>query len=266
MLSPAHNTKHVALLPAPFHASSFLLAQRDDGVSNGTALWLGAQCMAHFLATLPVSARLVELGSGIGYTAYAVSHLSIPRAHPCSLAMSSLGWDVLATDTAHVISTVLAKNIRDNATRSIHVRELDWTIPPHQWSWTDSTAIASTTPSLTPALDLSPPFDLVCSADTVYSPDLVQPLLRTIHALCTLSRAASPSARAPPAYLCIERRDPALVDHVLAQAHTTWGFSVHRVPHHKLLKALRKARITWPRHEWDAVEIWKLTLPRIPLS
>ena len=78
---PAHETKHVPSLDYPFKASSFRLAQRDNGDSNGTALWLGAQCLSLFLADHyaskhshdPKSAirpKAIELGSGIGLTAY----------------------------------------------------------------------------------------------------------------------------------------------------------------------------------------------------
>ncbi|KAF5380904.1 hypothetical protein D9615_003887 [Tricholomella constricta] len=268
MFSPAsaHSTKHIPLLLYPFAASTFHLAQLTDGVSNGTALWLGAQCLSVFLASINPRLvaqsgkppRLVELGSGIGLTA---------------LAMSSLGWDVLATDIPHVISSVLAKNIQDNlnklppASGTIDVRELDWTIPPDHWTWNDTTVVASASSSSLPSSDvntplLNPPFDLICSADTVYTAALVEPLLRTFHALCTLSLAASASARAPPIYLCIERRDPALVDRVLADARDTWGFTVERVPHRKLVKAMDKGGIKWPKAEWEGVEIWKFTLPR----
>ncbi|GLB35032.1 putative lysine methyltransferase [Lyophyllum shimeji] len=259
MFSPAHSTKHIPLLCYPFASSTFYLAQLDDGVSNGTALWLGAQCLSVYLASIHhrlnprsgISPRVVELGSGIGLTA---------------LVMSSLGWDVLATDIPHVISSVLAANIQNNlqnlppASGRINVRELDWTIPPDRWTWDNSAAIASRSPSSLRSSDalLSPPFDLVCSADTVYTPALVEPLLRTLHALCTLSSAAS----APPVYLCIERRDPALIERMLADARGTWGFDVERIPDRKLAKAMDKAGIKWPKEEWEGIEIWKFTLRR----
>ncbi|RDB21504.1 Protein-lysine methyltransferase METTL21E [Hypsizygus marmoreus] len=264
MSSPAHNTKHLPVLRYPFLGTSFSLAQSDDGVSNGTALWLGAQCLSLYLADIHhklrphsgIPPRVVELGSGIGLTA---------------LVMSSLGWDVLATDIPHVISTVLARNIQHNlppAAGTIHVRELDWTIPPDHWTWDDTTVIASASSSSSlPSSDkkkptLNPPYDLICSADTVYSPSLVEPLLRTLHALCTLSLAASSPPRAPPIYLCIERRDPTLVDRVLLDAKHTWGFNVERVPHRKLVRAMDKGGIRWDKEDWDGIEIWKFTLPR----
>lgn len=70
---PAHLTKHLSTLTYPIADRLFLLSQLDDGQSNGTALWLGAQCLSAFLAhNIPPGSRprVVELGSGIGLTAY----------------------------------------------------------------------------------------------------------------------------------------------------------------------------------------------------
>ena len=86
---PAHETKHVPVLEYVFRPSNrtFLLNQVTDGRTNGTALWLGAQCLSYYLAdvgrrlgnvnasankTAPVPAsarpRAIELGAGIGLT------------------------------------------------------------------------------------------------------------------------------------------------------------------------------------------------------
>lgn len=82
MTLPAHRTKHIPSLPYPHLGLSFQLTQSDDGRSNGTALWLGAQILSAYLAChykLPAQTqrrpRAVELGSGVGLTAY-VRHLS----------------------------------------------------------------------------------------------------------------------------------------------------------------------------------------------
>lgn len=187
-----------------------------------------------------------------------------------SLALSSLGWDVLATDIPPVISTVLATNIQNNLSPSsglIQIRELDWTVPPHDWIWDNDKAISSQHTSSPSQLSnsinlLNPPYDLICAADTVYVPSLVQPLLRTLHALCKLSVTASAGSRSPPIYICIERRDPALVDSLLSEARTTWGFLVVRIPHRRLVKAMEKGRVAWAKEEWEGIEIWKMTLPR----
>ena len=72
---PAHKTKHIPLLQYPFLSSTFSLSQLADGVSNGTALWLGGQCLAMYLAQMHTKfrhsdpPRAIELGSGIGLTA-----------------------------------------------------------------------------------------------------------------------------------------------------------------------------------------------------
>lgn len=70
---PAQHTKHLNSLHYPFHDNDFHLAQRDDGVSNGTALWLGGQLMAAFLSQTLATRRTprlraIELGAGIGLT------------------------------------------------------------------------------------------------------------------------------------------------------------------------------------------------------
>lgn len=195
--------------------------------------------------------------------------------------MAALGWDVLATDHNKVLSTVLRRNIDANSASlpahsgTIEIRELDWTILPEKWTWDSSTAISTSLPATEntqqPGLSsdqrskstLVPPFDLIVSADTVYSLELVQPLLRTLHALCTASIQFNPltaQSRSPPVYLCIERRDPTLVDIALTEAQNMWGFSISRIPHRKISKSMEKHGLKWAREDWDGVEIWKLTM------
>lgn len=198
--------------------------------------------------------------------------------------LASLGWDVLATDTPNVIATVLSRNVLQNVAAlppdsgSIETRELDWTVKPEKWTWDDDKVIASaaredsqapTNSDLKSSLhqvDSSlqfpgPPFDLIVTSDTVYSPELARPLLRTIHALCDASRQRSAAhTRCPPVYLCIERRDPGLIDRTLAEAASVWGFSVVRIPHKKVAKAMEKGGVNWDGEDWEGIEIWKLTL------
>jgi len=186
--------------------------------------------------------------------------------------MSSLGWDVLATDIFHVITSVLQKNIKNNfaaipiRSGTVHIRELDWTVQPEQWRWDHEVYIASHTSSLSdPAGQSSgshccPPFDLIYSSDTVYSAELLEPLLRTLHALSTLSAAASPSHRFPPILLCIERRDPSLVNRLFCDAENIWHFNVKRVLHKNLAKTVERSGVHWNRADWEDVELWKLKL------
>lgn len=81
-LRPAHETKHIPVLSYPFRTQQFHLAQLDNGATNGSALWLGAQCLSLFFSDNlkrrpspsghPDAAfrpRAIELGSGIGLSA-----------------------------------------------------------------------------------------------------------------------------------------------------------------------------------------------------
>ncbi|KAF9567556.1 hypothetical protein CPC08DRAFT_626665 [Agrocybe pediades] len=257
----AHLTKHIPLLHYPFAGSLFALSQLSNGHSNGTALWLGGQCLAMYLAQMHAKfrpshltrlPRVIELGSGIGLTA---------------LSLSSLGWDVLATDIPHVITSVLEKNIKNNLSAlpigsgTIQIKELDWCVPPENWTWDHESIIASPallTPTGQASTPAHPQFDLIISADTVYSTELVEPILRTLHHLSVIS-ASNSASHPPPILLCIERRDPMLVDSLLASAKHNWGFSVEQIPRRKLVKAVEKSS-KWEKSEWDDVELWKLKL------
>ncbi|KDQ18029.1 hypothetical protein BOTBODRAFT_29341 [Botryobasidium botryosum FD-172 SS1] len=293
---PAHDTKHIPELRHPFLSTEFALRQLCDGGHNGTALWLGGQILALYLADTLSNAqtrggagrdgrrkRAVELGSGVGLTALALAHL---------------GYDVLATDIPAVVRAVLSQNVHANTTYApgrfdgrgtVYVRELDWSVLPSEWTWSNAKAITAPanpgvdvkSPSPSPptradappapttqtsASDsksednhLCPPFDLIVSADTIYDPALSSHLLRTIHALVTLSVSSSPRSTVPPVYLCLERRDPALVDQTLKQAQEVWNFHVGSVPKKNLVKAMEKGSVKWEEHEWEDVEIWKLT-------
>ncbi|KAI0079963.1 hypothetical protein K474DRAFT_1591189 [Panus rudis PR-1116 ss-1] len=252
MARPAHETKHLRVLAYPFRTFSFHLAQLDNGRTNGSALWLGAQILSSFLAQTHTRRkavadaehdeqprpRVVELGSGMGLSA---------------LALAALGWDVLATDLPDVISSVLAENIARNIANlpgTVQVRILNWAISPSKWVWDNDGSL------------LGPPFDMIISADTLYDIALVDPLLRAIHTLCTLS--LSSSGRAPCAYICLERRDPVLIDHALAAAESTWNFTTERIPRRKVAKAMEKEGLRWTAEDWEGIEIWKLTLRSNP--
>ncbi|KAF9532255.1 hypothetical protein CPB83DRAFT_847524 [Crepidotus variabilis] len=256
---PAHLTKHIPQLQYNFNSTPYSLAQLTDGVSNGTALWLGGQCLAMYLAqhhgklfkSESRTPRAIELGSGIGLTA---------------LALASLGWDVVATDTPHVVTSVLKRNISTNLSTlpsgsgTVQVRELDWLVPHEQWTWDNPSIIASsaTLSELTTSSPdlLRPPFDLIFTADTVYATELIEPMLRTLSTLsCPLS-----SSNVPPVLLCVERRDPRLVDRLLSDAKEKWGFTVERIPHRKVAKALEKSGTHWEKGDWEDVELWKLKL------
>ncbi|KAG8692264.1 hypothetical protein FRC09_011343 [Ceratobasidium sp. 395] len=226
-MPPAHHTKHIPLLELSFRSYTFALAQADDGAANGTALWLPGQVLAAFLASLPppksARPRAIELGSGIGFTA---------------LVLASLGWDVVATDSHPAVLSLLEQNVwRNNSDLpgSVTVRKLDWCVPPDEWNLEDVT---------------TEPFDLVLTADTLYSPTLTPHLLRTLRHL-----ACPPGNRSPIlTYIAFERRDPALIDAALAELPDP-----ARIPHRKLAKAMHAVGWgDWAADDWAGVEVWKV--------
>nr|GAT58735.1 predicted protein [Mycena chlorophos] len=241
---PASDTKNNAVLVL---SSGISLVQCDDGVANGTGLWIGAQVLTAFLVSsglVKSGLRVIELGSGIGFTA---------------ISLAKLGCAVDATDIPIVLSKTLVPNVARNSDLpgTVRVRELDWSVAPQHWQWDHPTAIASPTHSPSVEQKLTTPFDMVLSADTIYSTDLVAPLMRSLQAICLQSLAVS--SRVPPVYLCLERRDPQLVDYALKEADETWGFTVTRIPKHKVSKAVDKM-YEWQKAEWEGVEIYKLVL------
>ena len=141
-----------------------------------------------------------------------------------------------------MIDSVLDQNINDNihlVTGSIRVRELDWTAEPERWSWTDTKSVSSPSLPERPPTEgtVGPPFDLIVTSDTVYVPRLVQPLLRTIHRLASLSFTGGKS---PLILVCFERRDPLLIDRTLDDARRSWGLKSERVPHKNWPKRWKK--------------------------
>lgn len=275
---PAHQTKHIPTLSYPHLGHTFHLTQSDDGHSNGTALWLGAQILSLYLAyhlKLPAHQqrrpRAVELGSGVGLTA-CVCRLSmtalqpINACAPCgidSLVLNALGYDVLATDTPHVCNSVLRHNIAANLPTTaglIQVRELDWTVESDKWLWNDPMRItpngdASNKRGANAEDLLGPPFDLIISSDTLYDVSLVHPFFRTVRALAASSREIDPLK--PTLFLlALERRDPQLIEGALACAPVP----LTQVPMKKVRKAIERAGIRWDTSDWEGVEIWKGSL------
>ncbi|KAG8970817.1 hypothetical protein FRC03_000034 [Tulasnella sp. 419] len=269
---PAHETKGESCLAYTFLQNQFNLIQLDNGTSNGTSLWLGSQCLSLYLAdinsalqkklkhsrkngseqNIRVKPTAIELGSGVGLG---------------SLALSSLGWDVIATDTPYVVASVLAPNVAGNPidessfTGSVQVRELDWTVPSSQWTWTSSEYIARQGESNLDAPQAGniehPIFDLIISSDTIYDPRLAAHLIDTIRALALSYWRRR--KRSPFIYLALENRDPDTVTGALQKARRD-GFSVNRVPHDQVASSIARGGISWADDDWDDIEIWKLSL------
>ncbi|EIN07471.1 hypothetical protein PUNSTDRAFT_71007 [Punctularia strigosozonata HHB-11173 SS5] len=261
---PAHRTKHLPRITCAVGAVAFELEQRDDGGdTTGSTLWLGAQCLALYLADDGPKPKLRPRGD-----ARLNSFFSLRR-----LTLVSLGWDVLATDVP-VVLPLLERNLSRNRDKlpagsgQVAVRELDWSVPPEEWGWDHPRAISTLDRSgwASGSVDddtppLEPPFDLILTADTLYSSSLTQPLLRTLHHLASISTPSS-SNKSPPIYVCLERRDPSLIASALLSAKEDWGFAVERVPQRKVVKAMEKGDVKWEKDDWDGIEIWKMTVRR----
>ncbi|KAF9074576.1 hypothetical protein BDP27DRAFT_1316474 [Rhodocollybia butyracea] len=269
-MQPAHKTKHLTTLEYPFSTSStryaFHLSQTQSLTSHvsglnsesalsttnstngttGTTLWLGAQCLAVYLAQhhKPLSAKsnaeplqAIELGSGIGL---------------CSLVLSALGYStVYATDTRLVIDS--------------------------NWTGMFRLEIGIGTMKMpSPAFlqrNQKPLNRLLCLNSTSlllpiqYMMSLLFSLFYGLYMHCLPShsrfrrRICFIRSSAPLVFLALERRDPAFIDSFLASAYQ-WGFDTQQIPKRKLSKVLQKYAENWnrDRDEWDGVEIWKLVL------
>jgi predicted nicotinamide N-methyase len=185
-IQPAHTTKNVATLVYPLppplsHKTLHLSQDSTAATTTGSTLWLGAQVLTIYLYSLYTPStssgkRALDLGAGIGLT---------------SLALAALGWDVTSTDVSELVSGILQQNIEDprNTTaRTITVQELDWIAPPLQQEVI---------------------YDLIITADTIYSPPLVVPLLNTIRTYASAKTVV---------LVALEVRDEALIRGALEKA------------------------------------------------
>jgi SAM-dependent methyltransferase len=241
---------------SPVLLLAFLIS--DKGLLKGRTIWLGAQVLSVYLHDLLGSMsrlkgqsrreRVLDVGAGTGLA---------------SLSLSSMGYDVLATDLDLIVDGVLKQNIEANETilkrngfnqPRIERKVLDWFQDPKEWSW-------EVTEDPNHEGPLKPPFDLIVSADTIYDPTLSQPLLRTLHGLSS----PLPHVRSsiPPVYLALEARDPALISAFLESAESDWNFKCSRVDHNKLKKLVeaKEGGLGWEDEvSWEGVEVWKLKL------
>lgn len=176
--------------------------------------------------------------------------------------------DVVATDIPSIATGLLHTNLASPANRSaaldapvLQARALDWLIDPSGWDWTQSSV---TPPLLLPASSsepaLVPPFDLICTTDSVYSPNLSQPLLRALHALSTPPHASA--SKPPPIWLALEARDPDLIAEFLRSAKEDWKFKCAKTDGGRLEKLVGEGGLGWELEDWEGVQVWKLQLDR----
>lgn len=180
-----------------------------------------------------------------------------------SLAVASLGYHVLATDlsSAHLLKSNIAfnKHALPADAGSIRATALDWTEFPSQANLALALVGDEAEAEAEIADNFRPPFHLIITADTIYKEELIQPLLRSLHALALESTPVE-SASSPLILVCLERRDPLLTDTVFDRAKNVWGFNVQRVPATKLRRAVEKGlRCEWG-DGWSGIELWKLKL------
>lgn len=250
-----------------FLSSPFPLS---DVLVSGRTIWLGGQVLSVYLhdllksvppfATNPNSKsktsrqRVVDVGAGTGLT---------------SLSLASMGYDVLSTDLDLIVDGVLQRNIKANESNlringssnqpRLETKVLDWFKEPQDWEWNQEGDDKE---------PLQPPFDLIVSADTIYDPELSQPLLRTLHGLSSPppSPRNSSSTPIPTVYIALEARDPELVSAFLESAEKDWNFKCSRVDHKKLKKLVesKESGLGWEDEAvWEGVEIWKLKLRKV---
>ncbi|PWN38077.1 uncharacterized protein FA14DRAFT_177355 [Meira miltonrushii] len=249
---PANDTKELIelLYPIPKLGCTFKLKQvAGDGSTTGSSLWLSSQILVCYLQQkydrrIPPkdfsNNRVIELGAGIGLT---------------SLVLERLGWNVIATDIAPPLHTVLGPNVSRNSQGGVEVRSLDWTTISND------------------VIDESDfDVDLVVTADTIYQPALVDGLCKTIqlllikalkgqssHAQQTIKKASS-SQKRPHALIALERRDDKQVQTALNHAREQHNLILKQIPPREVRKAVDACfgnSPDWPRQVWDDVEIWR---------
>lgn len=249
---PANDTKELVELkyPIPKLGCTFNLTQvAGDGSTTGSSLWLSSQILVCYLqqkydrrnfAKEFDKNRVIELGAGIGLT---------------SLVLERLGWNVIATDIAPPLHTVLQPNVSQNTQGGIVVRSLDWT------KISDDVIDNG-------EYDV----DLIVTADTIYQPALVDGLCETIRILLkralkgyisddkqTIKKATS-SQKRPHALIALERRDDNQVKLALNRATEQYNLILKQVPPREVRKAVDACfgnSSNWPRQVWDDVEIWR---------
>jgi len=195
----------------------------NSGAGTANNIWDGAYVLAKLLelcaaegdaAVVAVrGARVLELGSGTGLVGLAAA-----AAGAAAVVLTDLPY-ALPLLTANV-----QHNVEATAGAQVHVAALDWTRP---------------LPPLPAAV--SPP-TLIVAADVVWVPELIQPLVRTLAALCA---AGAP----PPPVLLSHQTRARASDALLFAALRAQGFAAREVPrerHH-------------PEARDDDIQVWLIT-------
>jgi predicted nicotinamide N-methyase len=231
-MRPAYETKNVPILSYSFNEKIYQLQQSDSSGATGSTLWLSTQLLACYLTTLHQSRRkalqgqVLELGSGIGLL---------------GLILRDLGCNMTVSDYA-AIMPLLEANIASNppleaCSGSLETIKLDWT-----------------------ALDSSDTriFDTIVLADVIYSPILIEPLLRTL---------LKYARRGSTAYLAQEVRTPHLLQEFINLCLSY--FKVTRLSESEMAKiesqlaSLNSEVETCDQEDekecWSGVDIYKMT-------
>ena len=163
-----------------------------------------------------------------------------------ALTLQSLGYDVLATDSAEAFS-LLERNVEKNRhshPSHLEAKVLDWFTQPSTWTW--NTAPGDNLQTPTP---LGPPFDLIVTTDTVYIEALFDPLLRTIKALAE-------GQKTPIILLALEERDHQSIEEFWRRSEEQ-GFTKKEIKIARLGKAV-KQYLGWKREDWQGVRVYEL--------
>lgn len=283
---PASDTKNedVLLYAIPSLDTQFRLKQVSTvGTSTGTTLWLSSQILVCYLIETERKQRRRRGATGAGTAAAGAANMRRPLVVDLgagvgltSLVLAALGFDVITTDIDPPYSSVLLPNIAANSpppSRSGAVTRCGGQIVTLLVDWT----VAGDVDALLAEADARGGADLVVTADTLYSPSIVDSLLACLARLKrrgTLrqqqldvqqeekdeeeqEQRRKPEVKAKAkakagkgkkgtakvngtrVLVALERRDPSLIEMSLARARSSeHGLEPERVPQRVLNRAV----------------------------